>query len=181
MSKQKRTYKEKFYLICIAFVALMILSYFLAISKTLSEREKFSLLTQKHKQVQNLSSELKKWSNLSQQLDVSLGGQEFYLDFHEGLLSSVGTFCHENQIQLVEFSEPFEGIDESYSVETIVLKFQGKYHPLLKLVHHLEETFKGGKISSASFTKEKNFKKNREELFLELYIQNIKLISDESN
>ena len=177
--KDLSTYQKRFFLLMLGILVMVVLSYHLSIKKTLYAAREHKELLDKKQQIANLDYDMRKWNELNKSMDTKFGGYGAYLDFQENLLHEVGEFCHSNKLILSEFSEPFTGVDGGYEVETINLKIQGKFHPLLKLLHHLESNFKGGKISSAEFIKEKNFKTNKEELFLKLYVQKINKKDDE--
>lgn len=179
MVRKGASHKQKFYLLIAGLIAILILAYNLAISKTWDEYHEYRQLKEKLTDLSSLNMNLKSWRDRNQELDSKLGGEMIIAGFHESLLNTVGKFCEENDITLSEFSEPFEGIDGGYAVETIILTMQGGYKPLLKLVHHLETNFKGGRIASVQFIKEKNYRKNREELFLKMYVQKVKKKGDE--
>ncbi|HBF21464.1 MAG: hypothetical protein CMI36_05175 [Owenweeksia sp.] len=172
-------YQKKFYLLAGGLFLLLILSYQFSISRTVEELTTYRDYKAKNALIANLGNEMKTWSERNRKLDEQLGGEYFTQGFQESLLHEVGSFCNRNRLKLAEFSEPFEGEDGDYRVETIVLTIEGDYKPLLKLMHHLETGFKGGRIASAEFLKEENFKSHREELFLKLYVQKIKKKEDE--
>ncbi len=175
----KKSNKQKFIVLVAASVVLALASYFLSISKTLEARSEHVSLTQKMAGADRIAPEIAKWMALNEQLDDRLGGQQVLSGFHEILLGSVGKYCNQKDLTLTDFSEPFEGEDGGYLVETIVLTIEGGFKPLLGLVHHLETQFRGGKVASVSFIKKKNYRKNREELFLEVYVQKIKMKKNE--
>lgn len=177
--KNLSTYQKRFYILLVSALVLIVLSYHLSIKKTLMARAEYEELLIKEAQIASLDSDLLKWTELNQLLDTKFGNNGAYLDFQENLLHQVGEFCHKNKLVLSEFSEPFSGVDGNYEVETIILKIQGRFHPLLKLLHNLEDEFSGGKISSVAFLREKNFKTNKEELFLKLFVQKINKKDDE--
>ncbi len=181
MNSLANSNKKKFYLLIAMVVVFSIASYALAISKTVEERSTYVELTEKMLGAKSLTVDLQKWKALNLQLDGRLGGEMILSGFQENLLGSVGKFCSQNDLTLSDFSEPFEGHEGGYSIETIILKIEGDYKPLLQLVHHLETGFKGGKVASVLFATEKNYRKNREELFLELYIQKVKIQKDENS
>jgi hypothetical protein len=166
-------YQKKFYLLVGGFFVLLVLSYQFSFKRMFKEQSEHKKLVAKSVQIANLDFDLRNLSQLNSDLDEKLGGSGNFKGFQENLLHEVGEFCDKNKITLTEFSEPFMGLDNGYQVETIILKVEGKYKALLRLTHHLETSFGGGKISSAQFIKEKNFKTNKEELFLTLYMQKI--------
>lgn len=176
----RRSNREKFLMLMGGCVILSVVSYYLAFSRTLTARAQYVALEEKMQGVQSLSSELDRWQNLNARLDEKLGGEQVLAGFHESLLNSVGRFCDKKNLTLTEFSEPFEGEDGGYTVETIVLTIEGGYKPLLELVYHLETQFRGGRVASVSFVKKKDYRKNREELFVEMYVQKIKMKEDEN-
>lgn len=171
--KDLSPYQKKFLLLCGGLLVFLILAYQLSFKKALEEWRSNDELIEKSEFIANLDVEMMKWNRLNSDLE-SRFGNTIDQSFHESLLNMVGNFCDDNKLTLTEFSEPFEGTDEGYSVETIILTIQGKYKPLLQLLHSLETKFQGGKISSVQFLKERNFRTGRDELFLKLYVQKIK-------
>lgn len=167
-------YQRKFFFLAGGIAFLLILSYPLSIQKAFTEMSRNRALKEKSVSIAGLGTSLQQWKNMNEILDEELGGSDSYSGFQERLLHETGQFCSANELKLEEFSEPFEGTDGDYLVETIIIHIEGRFKPLLRLVHHLEQSFKGGKISSADFHREKNFRTNKDELFLRLYVQKIR-------
>ncbi len=177
--KKWTPYQRKFYMLIGGMLLMVLMAYQFSWSRTLSEISTYKEYKRKDRMIANLDRDLKKWGEMNRELDERLGGQNITQGFQEGLLNEVGFFCDRNRLKLSDFSEPFEGEDGGYKVETIILTIEGSYKPLLKLMYHLETNFKGGRVASAEFLKEKNFKTQRDELFLKMYVQKIKKKDDE--
>lgn len=180
MASKRFSNKHKFFGLVAGLLVVSLVAYALALSKTMDERKKYVALNEKVHDLSSLNTELQRWRSLNAELDSKLGGEFVLSGFQESLLASVGQFCQTKDLTLSDFSEPFEGQEGAYTIETIIITIQGRYKPLLELVHHMENQFKGGKVASVSFYKEKNYRKNREELFLEMYIQKVKVNKDEN-
>lgn len=163
-----------------ALVLMLFVSYHLSFKKTIQAKGEYKELSEKSLKIANLDNDLRIWNEKNKNLDDKFGGSGEYDEFQENLLHTVGEFCNTHRVILSEFSEPFTGVDGGYEVESISLKIKGIYHPLLRLVNHLEKSFSGGKIASTKFLREKNFKSNKEELFLTLYVQKINKKENES-
>lgn len=173
MKKTGKTYRQKLILLAVGLALLAVCSWFLSIQKTLAARSEYRALAQQMEDIRNVENDLVHWRTLNTSMDRQLGGGEALRGFQENLLGTTGRFCDAHDLVLTEFSEPFEGTEGGYRVETIVLTLEGRFKPLLKLVHHLETGFKGGRLSSVEFAREKDLRHNRERLFLKLYVQKI--------
>lgn len=172
-------YQKRFYLGLILVLALGIVSYQLSFKRAIHEYQESKRFETLSMDIENLDDQILHWKSRNLELDNSFGNINNLDNFQENLLYELGYFCDSLKLILVDFSEPFKGMERSYEVETIILKIQGPFHPLLKLVHHLENSFAGGSLSSVHFELQKNYKKNIEELFLTLYVQKIKKTENE--
>lgn len=174
-------YQRRFYIGLVLVFAFAVVSYHLSFKRAIHEYQESKRLENLSVDIENLDDQILYWKSLNLELDNSFGNINNIDNFQENLLNELGYLCDSLKLILVDFSEPFKGIERSYEVETIILKIQGPFHPLLKLVHHIENSFAGGSISSVHFELQKNYKKNIEELFLTLYVQKIKKVENETN
>lgn len=161
-------------MLCGGLVVLLVCAFYMSFSQTLASYTEFKTLEEKNKSIKSLTRDLQHWQSLNHQIDQSFGGQDVLSGFQEALLGSVGLFCEKHNLVFTEYLEPFEGVDGGYRVETIVIRVQGDFKSLLKLLHYLQTSFKAGKVSSAEFLKERNFKKNKDELYLKMYVQKVR-------
>lgn len=174
MSVVKTSYKQKFLLLAAGVLVLLLCSYYLSVQKTLGLRSEFLGLSQKSEDIESIHQDMARWQTLNASMDQKLGGDYVLAGFQESLLSAVGSYCENHDVVLAEFSKPFTGSEGGYEIETVILTLEGPFKALLQLVHHLETGFKGGRVSSVEFVKEKDYRKNKDELYLRLYVQNVR-------
>lgn len=174
MKSQGLTYQRKFLLLSMGLIALVFLAYYLSISRTIEQLSLHRELSQKVTQVQDVGRDLSKLraqrSDLPEHVEE---GQVVLGDFNHQLLHKVGHFCEKNDLLLADFAEPIIGVEKGYEVETGILTIGGDYKKLLQLVSLLQRDFKMGRVVSVDFVKEKNYRKNMEELFVKVYVQKI--------
>ena len=179
--KTMTKYQRLFYMSLGGSILLLILSYQLSFKETIKEYREHKSLEIVAANLESLDDQIMRWKSMNLNLENAFGDSNDYENFQENLLNKVGHLCDSLKLVLVDFSEPFSGIEKGYEVETIVLKIQGSFHPLLKLLNRLENNFAGGSLSSVQFKIEKNYKKNKEELYLNLYAQKIKKVENEKD
>lgn len=174
MRKQSLTYQRKFLFLSLGLMVLVVLAYYLSISRTIEQLALHGELSRKVTQVQDVERDLSKLKAQRSELPQHVGdGQVALGDFNHQLLHTVGQFCEKNDLLLADFAEPKIGVDKGYEVETGILTIGGDYKKLLQLVALLQRDFKMGSVVSIDFVKEKNYRKNVEELFVKVYVQKI--------
>lgn len=165
-------YKGKFYLLLGAIVAVVVLAYYLSIDKALTEYRNHSQLLEKTNQLSSIQSEIKRLSDHNNKIDQILGIHSNALtSFEEQLLNEVGNHALNNNLQLVDFSEPLNGSDGGFQIKTITVTTIGDFKSHLKLIHHLENEFRGGQIVSASLEAVKDYRTNKINLYNIFYVQ----------
>jgi hypothetical protein len=170
--------KKRFFILLAGFFIALFLAYKLSFKKALEAYREHHSLTELDKRAWQVETDLETWRAKSRALDNRLGTSTA-LGFEENLLNMVGLFCEEHKLDVDLFDQPAIGLQNGYRVETIMLKISGGFKELLSLLFHLERNFRSGRIASVSFEKEMNYKRGVEELYLKLYVQNIKPADNE--
>jgi len=171
------SYKQKSYLLIIAFVLMLYLSYALSISKTLEVLADIDLM---EKQVENTN-------NLPQRISVikkELNKIEHLLGINNDssttdILDKVSKYCNSQKILLKELPQPETYIENDINIKTYVFTFEGSFHKLLLLLEMLEKKYTAGRVVSANFYINKDIRTKQESLYLKLFIQKIKTSSNE--
>lgn len=171
--------KQKFFMLIGGLILTLFLAYKLSFKKAIIEYQRYTSLQQVEQQSWQVQKDLNRLQERSQLLDNQLGSSKAW-GFEENLLNTVGLFSEENELDVDLFSEPAVGTQNGYRVETILVKVRGDFKALLSLLHYMEKTFRSGRIASVSFEKEMDYKRNREELYLKLYVQNIKPLENDA-
>ena len=89
------------------------------------------------------------------------------------ILEYLGAFTDTTDILLKEMPQTMIHEMNGYKVETNILRLQGDFSHLVKLMYMLEYTHKVSKITSANFHMDKDAFTKRHALFLEIHLQNI--------
>ena len=102
------------------------------------------------------------------------------LDLHQELLERVSSYCVNNRLVLEEFPKPVISQSNDFQVETTIFTVEGRFIPLLRLVHDLEQEWGLGKISGVEFASRKNNRANRKELTVSISFQQVKRIKSKN-
>jgi hypothetical protein len=163
---------KKLIILALSLLIGAFLAYQLSLKKAISAYAEYKKLRDVETRSGTITAELQLWQKKVVELDA-LTGTDILQGFEANLLNTIGLFCESRKLKVERFVEPYIGEQNGYRVETILIEVQGNFKSLLSLLHHLETDFKGGRISSVAFQKKKNYKKRKDELFLEIYVQNI--------
>ncbi|MDD3685240.1 MAG: hypothetical protein PHE56_00600 [Bacteroidales bacterium] len=172
------TNTKKLRLLLAVVVIFAFVSYQLAISDTISSykacvklEEQYDKAKDAPQKMQVLKTQL---NNLNQEINCPED-----INFQEQLLKKITAFKGNGNIVLRELPEPIYYKEQDLLVETQVVKIEGGFHDLLKLLNEMETDFNYSKVSSAGFEIENDYKNNRLRLSLKIYFQNIKIYADE--
>lgn len=91
----------------------------------------------------------------------------------EFIFHALAEFCKNTHIQLREF--PVESVSnkDDYVIETNKIVAEGQYGDLMKLLHYIEFKGKIGRVSSVSFYTVRDYKKQKDILLINIYIQTL--------
>lgn len=163
------------------FVFLMIV-YNVSISDTVelsSENNSIELqITNSHDAPEQIKEMKQRIGMMEQLIGTKVEGN---IDMHQLLLDMVTQYCQKNQLILKEFPLPFETEKNGYLTKTAKVVVEGDFIALLKLVYHIEQKYKVGKIASVDFKAEKELKTRKRKLQTTLYIQHIKSKENENS
>lgn len=169
------TYRQKNKYLLIGFLAVLLLSYLLAIRDTLSAYSEYGDLQQKEIRLGQAPQELRS-------LQVKLKGMNYLIDrkeqgkegVHASLLNVITAYCDENGIMLREYPGSRENIQNDLVVETNIFEVQGPFVKLLSLVYILEQKHRIGKVASVKFQSKRDMQSRENILTVTIYIQNVK-------
>ena len=163
------TNKTKNIVLIFGFFVLLLVSYKLAFSKTISYKKEYTQL----KQQEVL------FSNIPQQLSLLKQKQKYYdsilssYKLNEGslqnnLLTTLNRYADANNLKVIDFLEPHVFIDDDLTVKTYQLTIEGDYNAILNLIYNFEQQTKFGEIINLHFEKKKNYKTG--EYFLQTHM-----------
>ncbi len=175
-----KPYKTKILYLLTVFVLLLILSYSLAVKKTFQLKRICKDLKSKIGQVDNAPELISKLSARLNQIDDIVGTSlETKVDIQDLIIDEVSHYCQQQNINFRELPARHTFNEKDYLVETHIVRIQGGFKKLVKLLYLIENEYNLGRVSSTRFFTTKNIKTKRTELLLEIYIQNIKLNRNE--
>lgn len=154
------TNRTKHLLLLIGFFLTLIVSYQLAISKTVDLNREFSLLK---RQEASFGDSSKKVSLLKQKEryynDLLSKYQLNGISIQNNLLKTINTFADSTHLKVISFLEPHVIIKNDLKINTYQFTLEGDFNSILKLIHFLEQSTKFGEITNLHFEKKMDFKK----------------------
>lgn len=179
-NKYIKSYKKATTNLLIGCLLVLVAVYFLAISKTVALFEDNNILSSKLEQTEIGSSDM---NYLKSQLE---GLQERMVSYtldsikdKEYVMNVVSHFCVSHQLTLREFPKAVIDSENDFDLETILVVVQGDFINLLKLAYHLEQHNKAGRLSAVKFEKVFDHKLQRDYLIAKLYIQHLKITTND--
>lgn len=156
-------------------VAMLLLSYRLAIHRTLALREAYGKNMEKKESISNLPMQL---SMLGQKEKV-LDGQLAALDAsgssaQNNLLKFLNREATKNKVKVIDFNAPHVVEGENGSIQTSIFLLEGGYTDILKTLNALENRGIHGAISHVRFEKKKNFRSKRTYLQAQVFLERMK-------
>jgi hypothetical protein len=168
----KITYKKRNRLFAAAGVLLAFLIYQYSIRNTLELRAECVALALSVDSSANAPARMKIVQQEMDELNKNLAGCDSLTSLHELLLGEVTAYCGKNDITLRDFSPVVSYKKDNWLVETHPVTVEGRYIPILQLIHSLEKEQKG-KVISVDFISKKDIRTQKLSLLATIYIQNV--------
>lgn len=168
------TDKQKNIGLVIGFLLLLIISYVFSIQKTIDLKSRLIILDREKELLSNASERIFNLQQENKYLDSILQQKELSIEnsFQQLLLNKLNTFEKVNSIEVISFNEPHQIIKNKTNLSTYSFEIKGKFNTLLKLTNFLERQ-QLGKLTSVNFEKKRNYRKNKEELTVQFYLQKL--------
>jgi hypothetical protein len=168
---QKNDYRGKWQLLLWSLLPLLLICYLLAFKKT------FSIISEygSNQEKAQLSSVRKDSASVydSKLAAVNSWQKQYMLDssmMDATVIASINMSCDELGLNFKEY-KPL-GLSAQH-VWTRMVKVQGAFQSILKLVYELEQTNKICRVTSLDFQKKKGSGEEPDELYCTFYIQNV--------
>ncbi len=171
------TYQQKFKMVLAGFAVMFILSYLLAIKRTISlyfesrELQKIQIDWQQHphqlKELKARKAQIQNQIQPAAQLTIA----------EEQLLEILLASAQEHGVTIRHFGRPISFEQQRMQINTYTCAISGKYHDLLRVIQQFESTFKAGKIASVQFKLEKDRKTRRQYLQASIQLQTVNFSS----
>lgn len=156
----------------IGFVLVLLLSYTLAISKTLQTRSEYVALEREQQQFNNLSQQLYLLHRKEAHLDSVL--QSLNLDntsIENNLLRVVNLEAEKNHLKVINFDPPHMYEMDGTIFKTFNFVLRGSFTDILKAIHSIEMQSSFGEVVHIDFTKQKNYRTSQNYLEATVFIQ----------
>ena len=170
------TYRIKLMILGIGFVLFLIITYNLAFKKTFNLKRECRNIEARLEQSKNAPQQITMIKSKLEEIDRKVGGKSIdQINIEELIMEHISSFCKLNKLVLREYPGIHNYSQQDYTTETCKLTVEGSFLKLLRLAYGIEQNFSYGKVSSLNFYTEKNYRTKKEELLLEIYVQNIKM------
>ncbi|GAB5400873.1 MAG: hypothetical protein Aureis2KO_24580 [Aureisphaera sp.] len=159
------TQRNKNILLCVGFVAVMLIAYQFSFSETFHLKREISKLNE-----ENINSE-----NLAQ-LSANLGQRERFADsllkknniknisIQNNILEFLNSKSEEKGIAITQFLEPHVFMQEDVKITSYQFTLRGQFKDLQEVVYKLEQDYNFGKISHVHFEKKRDYRRGRDYL-----------------
>lgn len=168
------TDKQKNIGLVVGFIVLLVISYVFSIQKTIDLKTRLTALNKEKELLSNASERIFNLQQENKYLDSILQQKELSIEnsFQQLLLNKINTFKKENPIEVISFKEPHQIEKNNTNLSTYFFEIKGSFNVLLKLTNFLERQ-QLGKLTSVNFEKKRNYRKNKEELTGQFYLQKL--------
>jgi hypothetical protein len=167
------TFKRKNKFLLPVFILMLLISWAFGFKKTFAAVSSCHEMEGKAEAAKDLPEKEEALKKDMILLESKIGSNSDSLAFQQQLLKEITSFCDSIGISVKEYSGKESKQEIEYIVETHQFVIQGSFLSLVKLIQHLEQKNKTGKIAAADFRKLKDPKTKREQLNLFLFINHI--------
>ncbi len=167
-------YKNKLILLYVCIAVFVLIVYRVAISKTIAVITEYSMTKAQLDQsnigtntIRDLELKLSKVEDLISKKDST------NKNFQEKLFNRLSILCSSGDVKIVTLKPINKASIEGYHVDIFIIKIEGRFTNLTKIINDLESNDPLGRIESVNYTVEKDYFLNKSRFFCSIYIQNI--------
>jgi hypothetical protein len=172
------SFKRKKRYLWIGTLVFAFICYQLTFKKSIVLIKEVSALKKQVNLAKSASSEIGGLQKQLDQIETKIGsGSPDSINVQQAILNIVTNYCSQHDLVLKEFPGTIIQQDSDLVVQTNNFVVEGGFINALLLINLLEHQKEIGKITSTHFQTKKNFKTNRIELAISVYIQNIQKTS----
>lgn len=175
-----RSNKQKFRIIVATVFVLIWVSYQFSFSKTINLWKEYNRLEQQQALIKAIPGQLPVLTQKVEQLKKILGNSDEE-DFSTLILEQVNNLCRKNNVRLKEIPEKHVFNGGNLIVETLDINLQGSFNDQLLIISAFEKSEAKARLRSLNFQTIINQSTGERRLQSTLYLQSIKLISNNSN
>ena len=166
------TDKQKNIGLVVGFLLLLIISYVFSIQKTLELKSRVYDLTKEKELVSNASQRILNLQQENKYLDAILKQKDLSIEtsFQQTIFNKLNTFSKKENTEIITFNEPHSIIENNTKLMTYSFAMKASFDVLLRLINTIERQ-QLGELIAINFEKKRNYRRNKEELIGEFYIQ----------
>ena len=145
-----------------------------SIQKTLDLKSRLSPLEKEPDLLSNANERIFSLQQQNKYLDSILINKNLSIEnsFQQTILNTLSEFSKTVPIDIISFEEPHSFVKDDTYLHTYSFEVKGEFSLLLKMVNTFERQ-RLGTIKSLDFEKKKNYRLNRQELTVRLYMQRL--------
>lgn len=167
------TYRKKNKLLLLAGAMFLLLTYMLSVRNTIDACREAAGLEARSELASGAPMKAAQLKKQLEEMNSALGVQAKQENVQQALLGMVTGYCRAENTVLREFPRSVLREEKDLLVETNVFTVEGSFAQLLKLVYHIEQENRIGKVSSLRFFSKKDPKTRTTALNATIYLQNI--------
>jgi hypothetical protein len=153
------TSKIKNIILIFGFLLVLVLSYRLAISKTIELKKEFNILEKQEILYDNTPKQISILKQKQSYYDELLSKYQLNSSsLQNNLLKTINTFTDTTDVKIISFLEPHVINKVDLRINTYQFTLEGNYNDIIKLIHKLEQETKFGEITNLHFEKKKNYR-----------------------
>lgn len=168
------TQKNKNILLIIGFLLVLVLSYRMAFSRTLSA----------HREVNALEEETVTFENLAG-MSATLNAREKFADsvlrknnirnssIQNNLLELLNQESEEKHFTITEFNEPHEFTENGATITSYRFTLRGEFNVMQDVLYTLEQQYNFGKVSHVNFHKKRDYRKRKDYLLCTVIMESV--------
>ncbi len=155
-------YKHKNIALIFGFIVVLALCYRFAISKTIAQKQQYSVLYQQEELFRKSPKQISLLKQKNRYYDSILHKNQLgESSIQHSLLKTITTVSKANNITIIAFLEPHLNHKNNLTVKTYEFIVQGQYNQINQLIYQLEQHTKYGEIIHLHFEKKKNIKSGK--------------------
>jgi hypothetical protein len=172
------SYKTRARIAAAMFCLLAMASYTFSVRKTLEQYAVNKRLKTELSLARDVPSKLSGLDNQLKSMNLVLNSRQVESrDVRKRLVTVITAYCADHGLVFSELSEPIIEAKGEFRVQTSLIKLQGPFDDMLRLIYNLEQHERLGKAVSLHMFKKKNHRTKSEELFAHLYYQDVTTIT----
>jgi len=157
----------------VGLIAMLFLSYKLAIYKTILVNKELNTNLAKKKSIDNLPKQLNLLIQKDKDLNLQLAIDAERTTDQNNLLKLLSLETSKNKVKIIDFKAPHVIESGQGTIKTYMVELEGSYNNILKVANFLENKKPLGTISHLNFEKKKNHRTNRTYLQAKIFLERL--------